>query len=85
MEKILKKIIDEEKRIVYAPASPADPTIALNALRDSSVQFVARAWVKKEDYWDVLYDVNEKIYNQIPENGIQFPFPQLDIHINKED
>ena len=82
---ILKKIIDEEKRIVYAPASPADPTIALNALRDSSVQFVVRAWVKKEDYWDVLYDVNEKIYNQIPENGIQFPFPQLDIHINKED
>ncbi len=82
---ILKKIIDEEKRIVYAPASPANPTIALNALRDSSVQFVARAWVKKEDYWDVLYDVNEKIYNQIPENGIQFPFPQLDIHINKED
>ena len=56
---ILKKIIDEEKRIVYAPASPADPTIALNALRDSSVQFVARAWVKKEDYWDVLYDVND--------------------------
>lgn len=82
---ILKKIIDEEKRIVYAPASPADPTIALNALRDSSVQFVARAWVKKEDYWDVLYDVNEKIYNQIPENGIQFPFPQLDVHIAGND
>ena len=82
---ILKKIIDEEKRIVYAPASPADPTIALNALRDSSVQFVVRAWVKKEDYWDVLYDVNEKIYNQIPENGIQFPFPQLDVHIAGND
>ena len=82
---ILKKIIDEEKRIVYAPASPADPTIALNALRDSSVQFVVRAWVKKEDYWDVLYDVNEKIYNQIPENGIKFPFPQLDVHIAGND
>ena len=82
---ILKKIIDEEKRRVYAPASPADPTIALNALRDSSVQFVVRAWVKKEDYWDVLYDVNEKIYNQIPENGIQFPFPQLDVHIAGND
>lgn len=82
---ILKKIIDEEKRIVYAPASPADPTIALNALRDSSVQFVVRAWVKKEDYWNVLYDVNEKIYNQIPENGIQFPFPQLDVHIAGND
>ena len=85
VKSLLKKIVDEEKRIVYAPTAPANPTIALNALRDSSVQFVVRAWVKKEEYWDVLYDVNEKIYNQIPENGIQFPFPQLDIHINKED
>lgn len=82
---LLKSIVDDEKRIVYAPAAPANPTIALNALRDSSVQFVVRAWVKKEEYWDVLYDVNEQIYNKIPENGIQFPYPQLDVHINKED
>ena len=82
---LLKSIVDNEKRIVYAPEAPANPTIALNALRDSSVQFVVRAWVKKEEYWDVLYDVNEQIYNKIPENGIQFPYPQLDVHINKED
>ena len=80
---VLKSIVDNEKRIVYAPTAPADPTIALNSLRDSSVQFVVRAWVKKEDYWDVLYDVNEEIYCKVPENGIQFPYPQLDVHINK--
>lgn len=82
MKSILKNIVDGEKRIVRAPAAPADPSIALGALRDSSIQFVIRAWVKKEDYWDVLYDVNERIYNDVPENGIQFPFPQLDVHIN---
>ena len=49
VKSLLKKIVDEEKRIVYAPTAPANPTIALNALRDSSVQFVVRAWVKKED------------------------------------
>ena len=81
VKSLLKKIVDDERRIVYAPTAPANPTIALNALRDSSVQFVVRAWVKKEEYWDVLYDVNEKIYNEIPENGIQFPYPQLDVHI----
>ena len=85
MKAILKSILDAEKRIVYAPAAPADPTIALNALRDSSVQFVVRAWVKSEDYWSVLYDVNEEVYNKVPENGIQFPYPQLDVHINNQD
>ena len=85
VKSLLKKIVDDERRIVYAPTAPANPTIALNALRDSSVQFVVRAWVKKEEYWDVLYDVNEKIYNEIPENGIQFPYPQLDVHIAGND
>ena len=84
MKAILKGILDDEKRIVYAPTAPANPTIALNALRDSSIQFVMRAWVKSGDYWDVLYDVNEKIYVKVPENGIQFPYPQLDVHINKD-
>ncbi len=80
---ILKSIVADEKRIVYTPDAPDNPMIALNALRDSSVQFIIRAWVRKEDYWPVLYDVNEVIYNKIPENGIQFPFPQMDVHLDK--
>ena len=84
MKSVLKSILDDEKRIVYAPAAPADPMIALNALRDSSVQFVVRAWVRSEDYWSVLYDVNEVIYNRVPEKGIQFPYPQIDVHINNQ-
>ena len=80
---ILKSIVADEKRIVYKPDAPDNPMIALNALRDSSVQFIIRAWVRKEDYWPVLYDVNEVIYNKIPENGIQVPFPQMDVHLDK--
>ena len=80
---ILKSIVADEKRIVYKPDAPDNPMIALNALRDSSVQFIIRAWVRKEDYWPVLYDENEVIYNKIPENGIQFPFPQMDVHLDK--
>ena len=80
---ILRSIVADEKRIVYKPDAPDNPMIALNALRDSSVQFIIRVWVRKEDYWPVLYDVNEVIYNKIPENGIQFPFPQMDVHLDK--
>ena len=80
---VLQSIIDGEKRIIYAPESPGNPLVALNALRDSSVQYIMRAWVRKEDYWDVVYDINEVIYNKVPENGIGFPFPQMDVHLDK--
>lgn len=81
----LKSIVDSDKRILYMEAGvPADPMIELNALRDSSVQFIVRAWVKSEDYWDVFFAVNTLIYDQLPPQGIQFPFPQMDVHMKQD-
>ena len=77
---LLMKIIKEDSRILDAPAVPF---VALSALRDSSIQFTIRVWVKSEDYWNVYYDTLEKIYKQLPQHGIQFPFPQLDINIKQ--
>lgn len=77
---LLMKIIKEDSRILDAPAVPF---VALSALRDSSIQFTVRVWVKSEDYWSVYYDTLEKIYKQLPQHGIQFPFPQLDINIKQ--
>lgn len=43
-----------------------------------------RAWVRKEAYWDVFFSYNEKFYNLLPEMaGISFPFPQMDVHLDK--
>ena len=79
-KELLIKIIKEDSRILDAPAVPF---VALSALRDSSIQFTVRVWVKSEDYWSVYYDTLEKIYKQLPQHGIQFPFPQLDINIKQ--
>ena len=57
------------------------PFVALNALKDSSVEYTMKAWVKVEDYWDVKYSINEAIFTELPKNGINFPFPQLDVHV----
>lgn len=81
----LQGIVDKEKRILYAPEVPADPMIALNALRDSSVQYIVRVWVRSSDYWNVFYDVNEQIYNRLPEQDIVFPFPQLDVRVTPKE
>ena len=60
----------------------ADPFVALTSLEASSVDFVVRCWVNSPDYWDVKFGLNEAIYTQLPgKYGIQFPFPQVDVHI----
>lgn len=80
----LMEIIKADNRILYVPTgAPADPLIALNALQDSAVQYVVRAWVKSEDYWSVFYSINENIYTILPQKGIGFPFPQMDVHLTK--
>ncbi|MBO4433865.1 MAG: mechanosensitive ion channel, partial [Bacteroidales bacterium] len=62
----------------------AAPFVGLTALKDSSVQFVLRLWVKTTDYWPAWFYLNETIYKELPAKyGIQFPFPQMDVHLIK--
>nr|MDE6623338.1 mechanosensitive ion channel family protein [Alistipes sp.] len=60
-----------------------EPVVWVAALADSSVNLSVRAWVRNADYWGVFFETNEKIYKLLPEKGIRFPFPQLDVHVNQ--
>ncbi len=61
------------------------PKVVVDQLADSSVNLSARAWVRTSDYWGVYYDLNERIYNELPvKAGISFPFPQMDIHVTSD-
>lgn len=77
--KILFQLFKEEKRILTDPA----PFVGLKELADSSVNLTARVWVKGEDYWSVFFDINEKTYNTFNAEGINIPFPQMDVHLQK--
>ena len=59
----------------------AAPSVVLNSLANSSVDFRLVVWVKTPDYWPVTFDITERIYKALPENGIEFPFPQMDVHV----
>ena len=81
---MVMSLIKQDARILDAETSgKADPFVALSALKDSSIQFVVRVWVKSEDYWDVNFDLLKNIYEELPKNGIQFPYPKLDVNIIK--
>lgn len=78
----LMRIIGTDERILDKTTQGAkDATVVLSALKDSSVVFLVRVWVKAQDYWNVQFDLNEAIYKELPKHGISFPFPQMDIHL----
>lgn len=76
VEEIVRKLLAQDKRLLDDPA----PFVALHALDASSVNVVIRVWVKREDYWDVYFDINKEIYETFNAEGINFPFPQLTLH-----
>jgi len=78
---LIWEVLNSDERILKDPA----PTVAVGELGASSVDFVVRPWVNSGDYWAVKFDMNEKIKNTFDENGINIPYPQMDIHLDKKD
>ena len=57
--------------------------MAVSELADSSVNFIVRPWVKSADYWDVYWDVTERVKLTFDTEGISIPFPQQDVHMRQ--
>ncbi|WP_258105796.1 mechanosensitive ion channel family protein [Marinoscillum sp. MHG1-6] len=77
---VLQRLIDEDERILKDPES----FIAMHSLGDSSVNFVVRAWSTSEDLWPVYFDMNEKVYKTFAKEGLNIPFPQMDVHVHNK-
>ena len=75
----LLDILAADGRVLRDPA----PVVWVAALADSSVNLTVRAWTANADYWDVFFQNNEKFYKQLPEAGIRFPFPQLEVNVKQ--
>ena len=78
-ETVLQEIIEAHPAVLADPA----PVIKLNALSDSSVDFVVRPWVKTEDYWNVYWDVTRSVKKRFDAEGISIPYPQRTVHVQK--
>ncbi|MDQ6988232.1 MAG: mechanosensitive ion channel [Mariprofundaceae bacterium] len=80
-KEIMQQALDADERILKEPTAK----ISVAELADSSVNFNVRPWVKSEDYWNVRSDILEGIKLAFDENGISIPYPQMDMHINKQE
>ena len=76
---IMVQVMESDTRILKDPA----PQVAVSELADSSVNFVVRPWVNAADYWDVKFELTEKIKLAFDEHGVSIPFPQMDLHMDQ--
>ena len=74
---VLRRLIDENQSILKSP----EPFIELGKLNSSSVDITVRAWVNSADYWPVFFSMNEKVYKAFAREGLNIPFPQMDVHV----
>ena len=80
VKKILNSILNKEKRII----KDKDVFVALTDYADSSLTYTIRIWVNSADFFNVKFDLLEKIKEQFDEKKIEIPYPQLDVHINQK-
>lgn len=74
---VLQRLCDADERILKDPK----PVIELIKMSDSSIDITVRVRVKPEDYWAVYFRMNELVYKTFPQEGLNFPFPQMDVHM----
>ena len=83
---LLLELVKEQPKILNAETPGAkNPKVYLNALQESSIQIKLRVWVLAQDYKKVTYWLNEKIHKELPKHGINFPYPQMDVHMKSDD
>jgi small conductance mechanosensitive channel len=74
---VLNKVLSENDMVLKDPA----PLVAVSELGADSVNFVVRPWVKGSDYWPVYFALTESIKLTFDQEGLNFPYPQRDVHL----
>ena len=77
---VLHQVIENEPRIIKNnPSMPI--TISLTKQNASSLDYMFRAWVRKEDYVDTMLDCNINVKKFFDKNGIEIPYNKLDLYV----
>lgn len=79
VREVMNKIIAADSRILNDAGY--EPTIPMTSMSASSIVFQMRLWTASANYFGVLFDTTETVYNELTAAGIEIPFQQLDVHM----
>lgn len=78
-KQVLEEILEEEELILKEPA----PIVGVNALNSSSVDLIARFWVRSENYFKANITMQQKVKMRFDAEGIEIPYNKLDINLTQ--
>ena len=78
---LLEGLMEEEERI----CKEDDHAVYVDALAESSVILGMRCWTKSSDFWNVRCNLLEEIKYSFDDNGINIPYPQMDVHLSEKN
>lgn len=78
-KEVLENVLINHPKVLKEPA----PFVGVESLGDSSVNLAVRPYSTVDDYWEVYFDIYEQGKIALDQNGIEIPFPQMDVHLNK--
>lgn len=70
----------EVDKVLVDPA----PFSAVESYGDNAINYILRFWAKSEDYWDVYYQVNQRIKDVFDQQNIPMTYPHLNVHFDRE-
>ncbi|MDX8355242.1 mechanosensitive ion channel family protein [Cognatiyoonia sp. IB215182] len=76
-ERVINDVVKAHPLVLKDP----EPTIRVNELGASSVNFICRPWARTSDYWTVYWDLTHQMKDALETAGLSIPYPQQDVHI----
>lgn len=72
-------LVESDERICKEPA----PFFRLTEYGSSSLDFTLRVWANTSDFWNVKFDLMERILGVLRDNNIEIPYDQMEVHLVK--
>ena len=82
IDRVKAILLEEGSKHELVLKDPA-PFCRLSAQGDSALTFTLRLWTETANYWQVNFDVLESIHKRLEAEGIEIPFPQMDVHVKQ--
>jgi len=82
IDKAIRVAMDAMKKHKMVLDDP-QPNVTVNELADSSISLTLKPWSENDDYWKLRHDLTKTIYNEYNKAGIEIPYPQMDVHLDK--
>ena len=79
-KELIRNILLEEPAVL----KDEELVVFVSSLDDSAVTMGCRCWVPMADFWPTKWNVTEKIKLKFDAEGIEIPYPQMTVHVERD-